>query len=62
VQAGGVQGVQAHPQRFDLLKIWEKSLKIRPKMASNVCRKTSENHYFGSHTEKRSAKAVADTG
>ena len=27
-------------------------------MAPNVCRKTSENHYFGGHTKKRSAKCA----
>jgi len=29
-------GDQAHPKSFDLLKIWETSLKIRVKMALNL--------------------------
>jgi len=33
-----------------------KSLKIWTKMAPSVCRKTSEDHFFGGHTKTQSAK------
>jgi len=32
----GVQGLQAYLQKFDLLKIWAKALKISVKMAPNI--------------------------
>jgi len=47
-----VQWAQAHPQRFDLLKIW---VRMPPKvaglqkMASKVCRKTHEDLFWRSH-------------
>jgi len=58
----GVQVVQAHPQSFDLLKIWENSLKIwtkngaqrclPSKNGANVCRNTDEYLFWRSHRNK----------
>jgi len=53
---GGLQGFQAHPKKFGLLKIWAKVLKIRVKIASKVvwlqkmvpkvCTKTREDVFL----------------
>ena len=54
--------MQAHPKKFDLMKIWAKSLKIRVKKAPNVacikkitpkiCRKTHEDLIWRSIQKK----------
>jgi len=57
-------GVKRTPKSFDLLKIWEISLKIRVKMAPNlawlqnmapkVCRKSHEDLFWRSQQERSS--------
>jgi len=62
-------GVQAHPQKFwfvgnsgKTLETWANSLKIRAKMASNVCRMTwsMQTLYFGVHPKKRSSWSLSE--
>ena len=51
----GLQWVQAHPQRFDLLKIWVRTppkVAWLQKMAPKVCRKTHEDLFWRSHQKK----------